>query len=247
MPVIGFLGVGHIAADLIAGLLCAGRRPETLLLSPRGRETAQALHRAHGIPIATDNAALVAASDIVMLCVRPKAAVAAGIPRSALATAAAPAEIVRAMPVSAARFGASPTTLHPDETRAHALLAQFGPVLPVADEVVFERATLGAAMYGWVFALIGESTAWLEGAGLDPAQARALAAGTFAAAAAFIAGDDRPVPDLLAALATPGGITEAGLDRLRKAGALPAWHAAFDSALARVTMLGQPLSRPDCV
>lgn len=256
MPVIGVLGVGHIAADLVTGLRRAGLPATEMRLSRRGEATARALHRAHGIPVCADNAVLVAASDVVLLCVRPPAAVAAvaglpwragqvllsvaaGIPRAALAAAAAPAEVVRAMPISAARLGASPTTLHPDEPRARALLARLGPVLPVADERVFEQATISAAMYGWVFALLGESAAWLEGAGLDAAQARALATGTFAAAAAMVGAEAAPVPALLAALATPGGITEAGLDRLREGGALPAWRAAFDAAMARVTTFRQ--------
>jgi pyrroline-5-carboxylate reductase len=262
VSVIGVLGVGHIAADLVTGLLRAGTPPEALLLSPRGQETAQALHAAHGIPIAADNAALVAASDIVLLCVRPQVAVttvtglpwrkghlllsvAAGISRATLAAAATPAEVVRAMPISAARLGASPTTLHPDETRARAVLERVGPVLPIDDEAVFERATVSAAMYGWVFALLGESAAWLEAAGLDAVQARALSTGTFAAAAALIGSDDIPVPARLAALATPGGITQAGLDRLEQAGMWPVWRSAFDAALARASMLGQPRARSD--
>jgi len=251
VSVIGFLGVGHIAADLVEGLTRAGRPPRTLLLSPRGRDTAAALHRRHAVPIAPDNAAVVAGSDIVVLCVRPAAAlvalqglpwrsgqlllsVVAGVPRAELAKAAAPADVVRAMPISAARLGRSPTTLYPDESRAHALLAALGPVLPVAEEAAFERATISAAMYGWVHALIGESAGWLGEAGLDPAQARALAAGTFAAAAAMVASTETPVEAMLAALATPGGITEAGLRSLRADGVPQAWQAAFDAALARV-------------
>ena len=257
MGSIGFLGVGHIAADLVAGLVRAGTEPRTLLLSPRGRETVAALHRRHGVPVAPDNAALVEASDMVVLCVRPAAAlaalqglpwrreqlllsVAAGVPCAALAGAAAPAMVVRAMPISAARLGGSPTTLHPDEPRARAVLTALGPVLPVADETVFERATISAAMYGWVHALIGESTAWLHAAGLDPAQARALATGTFAAAAGMVAADDAPVAAMLAALATPGGITEAGLASLTADGVPAAWREAFDVALARVATAAQP-------
>jgi pyrroline-5-carboxylate reductase len=262
VSVIGVLGVGHIAADLVVGLLRAGTPPGALLLSPRGRETAQALHAAHGIPIAADNAALVAASETVLLCVRPAAAlatvaglpwrrghlllsVAAGVARAALAEAAAPAEVVRAMPISAARLGASPTTLHPDAPRARALLERVGPVLPIADEAAFERATISAAMYGWVFALLGESAAWLETAGLDPAQARALSTGTFAAAAAVIGGDDRPVAQRLVELATPGGITQAGLDALAHADAWSAWRGAFDAAVTRLGIVGQPRVRSE--
>lgn len=257
MPVIGVLGVGHIAADLVIGLLRAGLPAAELRLSPRGPATAQALHREHGIAVCADNDALVAASDVVLLCVRPKAAataiaglpwragqlllsVAAGIPCAALAAAAEPAAVARAMPISAARLAASPTTLHPDEPRARALLARLGPVLPVADEAVFERATMSAAMYGWVYALLGESIAWLEGAGLDPAQARALATGTFAAAAAMVGAGTAPVPALLTDLATPGGITEAGLERLRAAGVPDAWRAALEIAMAHATTFRQP-------
>ena len=222
MSVIGFLGVGHIASDLVEGLVRAGVPPARLLLSPRGRDMVAALHGRHAIPVAADNAALVAGSDIVVLAVRPAAAldalrglswrgehlllsVAAGVPTAALLEAAAPAAVARAMPVSAARLGGSPTTLHPDEPRARALLSRLGPVLPVADEAVFDRATIGAALYGWVHALIGDSAAWLTAAGLETAQARALAAGTFAAAAQMVSACEAPVEDMVAGLMTPGG------------------------------------------
>ncbi len=251
---IGVLGVGHIATDIVTGLLRAGVPPAGLLLSPRGR--ASSLAALHGIAVAADNTALVEASDVVLLCVRPADAlraiaglpwradqvvlsVAAGIPLAALATAARPATAVRAMPISAARHGASPTTLHPDEPRARALLGLLGPVIAIAEEAVFDRATVSAALYGWVFALLATSEAWFAQAGLPPAEARALVAGTFAAASATAQAENGPIPDLLATLATPGGITEAGLNHLHATSVPENWRGALDSALGRIATLRQ--------
>ena len=259
MPVIGFLGVGHIASDLVEGLVRAGMPPAGLLLSPRGRDMVATLHERHAIPVAADNAALVATSDIVVLAVRPAAvpdalrglpwhtrqvllSVAAGASRAALLKIAAPAAVVRAMPISAARLGASPTTLHPDEPRARALLARLGPVLPIADESVFDRATISAALYGWVHALIGDSADWLAAAGLEASQARALAAGTFAAASEMVSASEAPIEGIVDGLMTPGGITEAGCNSLQRYGVSEAWKVAFDTALARLEALAQPRS-----
>jgi pyrroline-5-carboxylate reductase len=255
---IGILGVGHLGAYLVRGLISAGTAPGDLLLSPRGTATAAALAERHGVAVAPSNAAVVADSDVVVLAVRPgdAAAAVAGLPWTArhllvstcagvrldaLRPSAAPAAVVRAMPISAVAIGRSPTTIFPDHPLARAVFSRVGEVLVLPDEEGFSVASVSAALYGWVHELIGRSVAWSAAQGLPEPLARRLQAQTFAAAAGMVLdAPDLPVDELVRRLATPGGITEAGLDSLRRHGTDEAWTAAQDAAFERLRALGGP-------
>ncbi len=249
---IGILGVGHLAGYLVPGLL---RHPANrVLLSPRNAARAHALAEAHGAAVAADNAALVEACEVVLLAVRPDQAAAAvaglpwragqtlvslcaGVPLARLA-AARPAVLARAMPITAAALGESPTCLYPDgpeSETARAALAPLGPVLPLREEAQFETATVSAGFYGWVQGLIGAMTAWQEQAGLPPETARPLVAQTVKAGAAMVlASPDKSVEALTREVCTPGGITALGLDTLERLDAFADWEAASDAVLARL-------------
>lgn len=255
MSVVGFLGVGHLAGYLLEGFRHAGIPLNAVLLSPRGHK-AELMARA-GWPMAENNTDLVARSDIVVLSVRPPEAVGAvtglpwragqlllsvcaGVPIADLSAAARPAAIARAMPISAAAIGASPTTLYPEEARARKLLKAVGPVLALANEEEFETASISGALYGWVHALIGHSAAWSERHGLDPVVARRLSALTFLAAARMVEAQEHvPVAELVERLSTPGGITECGLRVLAANGGYESWGAACDATLAHLRRLTQ--------
>ncbi len=247
---IGILGVGHLAGYLLRGFLRAGCAPEDLLLSPGGGASDAAAR--HGLAIATDTVELVRRSEALLLCVRPAQAgealaglpwrqgqlvvsACAGVPLSLLGPAAAPADVVRAMPISAAAIGASPTTLYPDHPAARALLGHLGPVIALGAEADFTSATAEMAVYGWVHALIGATAAWAQDQGLPPTASRRIAAATFEAAARMVMAEERPIGDMVTALATPGGLTEAGLESLRNRGVEAAWAEACALALRKMS------------
>lgn len=244
---VGFLGVGHLASALIAGLLRAGVPAHTLLLSPRGR--ASQLSSLYGIDVAESNAELVRRCDTIVLAVRPQDAaravsgqpwrddqvvisVCAGVPLASLPVA--PARLVRAMPLTAAEIGASPTVFFPDIGQARQLIEKLGPALALRSETEFEIATVNAAIYGWAQTLIRQSVEWCVAQGTDAAMTRQLVAQTFVAAGRLIAERDEPMDDMLTELVTPGGITELGLTVL-EAGQQPAvWTKACEAVLARL-------------
>jgi len=145
------------------------------------------------------------------------------------------------MPVSCAALGISPTAIWPNDADARSLFARVGTVHPLPDEAAFEAASVGGAVYGWMFALMDRLTGWQVEAGVPPDAARALVALTLRGAAT-VAMDrfEEPLPDILAGLATPGGITESGLGRLADSEALAAWSEACATALAR---MGDSLDR----
>ena len=250
-PRVGLLGVGHLAVYLVPGLL-RGLAASHVMLSPRNARQSAALAETYGLTVAGGNAGLVEACDLVVLACRPAQAAAAiaglpwrpgqtlvslcaGVRLATLASNAGGATLARAMPITAASIGESPTCLYPDLPAAREVLAPLGPLLVMPDEETFDTACVSAAVYGWVHALIGETAAWATEAGVPAALARDLTAQTFRAAAAMLrAHPERPIDAMTRELCTAGGITEAGLDRLKERGAFEAWRAACDAALTRL-------------
>lgn len=250
---LGILGVGHLAESLLAGWLRAGKPAAEVLLSPRGR--ASALAAEHGFGLAADNAALVRACDVVVLATRPGDAAAAvrglpwrqgqtlasacaGVPIAQLAPAAAPAGVVRIMPITASALGASPTVVYPHSPALAPLLSALGRPIALESEAQFEAATVSAAVYGWAQALIRDTADWTARQGMEAAAARHLVARSFVAAGRMLDEQPASMDDLIASVATPGGITEAGLSQLQAADVPGAWLGACELVLARLSRGG---------
>src|SRR3546814_18499581 len=69
-PRLGLIGTGTIAAAIVEGLALSGNEP--ILLSPRNADIAADLaSRFSHVGVASDNQAVIDASDLVILAVRP--------------------------------------------------------------------------------------------------------------------------------------------------------------------------------
>lgn len=127
-----------------------------------------------------------------------------------------------------------------------ALLAPLGHAHAMADETGFNLVTAltgcgPAFVYRFVAAMAGAAVRL----GLDADDADALARATVAGAAASVASSDRPLTELAAAVASPGGMTQAGLDVLDSDGRLAALLAeTLRASRDRGRELAQALS-PD--
>ena len=248
---VGIVGVGHLAGYLVQGLRRASADIE-IILSPRNAERSAELAARFGATVASDNQAVADAANVVILATRPGDAVAAceavafrpgqtvvsvaaGLALDALKPAVAPATVVRAMPISCAAINESPTLLYPDDPQAHALFACLGQVHVLPDEARFTPASVIAAFYGWVYALLDETVAWTAQAGVPPQMARSLVLETVRGAADMaLAHPDGELAAMLDALATPGGFTEHGLQVLHRRHGLAAWTEALEAVLNRM-------------
>ena len=250
METLGIIGVGHLAANLVEGLMRSD--PEfDVVLSPRNRGRAADLAGRFGCRIAEDNAAVVTAADTVVISTRPPDVVAtltglpwrhgqtlisvcSGVSLTELHAAAPPVTVVRTLPVVSASVGESPTVICPENDTAARLMSRVGSVHPIADEDIFVAASTLGAFYDWGFAVIIEAQKWLEARGFDSKTAIGLSAGMLRAAAVMAqSGHDGEPDKLLDDLATPGTLTLAGLEVLHETGSLDAWQAALDAASAR--------------
>lgn len=144
------------------------------------------------------------------------------------------AQMVLAMPVITAEFGESPTSIWPEHTRVRALLAPCGPVIALETEGQSKAVSGSGAYFGWVQALIMETTQWLSEKGVPEAQARAIVAGmTRAGAVSASEHSDIPLPELINDLCLPGSLTGQGLEILKEADAFTPWKAAAESIFER--------------
>ena len=159
----------------------------------------------------------------------------AGVGLAAVAEAVDPARACLAMmPGAANRIGAGPCLLHPDAQDWHPVLSRLGPVYPVGTEAEFGAAAVFGALSGASFVLMQALADWFEAKGLAPDLARALVARTFAGNAAVLSASD-DWDGIVATVATPGGITEALVARLRRDGGIESWAPGLDAIHARMT------------
>jgi pyrroline-5-carboxylate reductase len=251
-PVHGFLGVGAIATAIVRGLCDGAADAPPVLLSPRNAERAARL--AADLPtvrVAPDNQAVVDASDVVVVCLRPADAAdvlagldfragqavvsaVAGLPVARLAALVAPAtDVARCIPLPAVATRAGTTPVHPLTPAATALFDPLGGALPVDDEVAFESLAAASATVAAYFGHLGTIAGWLVAHGVPALEARRYVAATFAALSDELTSPGSDFPALAQVHATPGGLNEQFARSLDEAGVPDAVRAGLDAVLAR--------------
>ncbi len=249
---VGIIGIGHLASYLVEGLRKASREIE-IILSPRNAEKSASLAKQFGAIVAKSNQMVVKTSDIIVLTTRPEdtmlvseeidfqsdhtvISVAVGLSLETLKPVTAPATVVRAMPISCAAINQSPTLLFPDNLRARELLALLGQVHILPNESNFTPASVIAAFYGWIYALLDETVSWTTQAGVPHQVARNLVLETVRGAVNMALNEpNKGLNIMLETLATPGGITRHGLDVLQQQQGLTAWIEALDVVFKRLS------------
>ena len=259
----GLLGAGHIARALAEGWHRAAAspegapaRPELFVYDPV-TERAAALGADFGARVCASPAELAGACDVVVLAMRPDdvaaalaalrpalgetavVSVAAAVPLATLlAGLPTGARVARVMPNVAAAVGqgvflfVAGTLSGRQAVEVAGLFERAGMVVEVTEDE-FDAATAVAGCGPGFTALFVEALAEAGAAsGLDAALARRLAVGGVAGAAALLARDGDPVA-MRVAIATPGGMTAAGVDVLETSDLRGALTAAVAAAVAR--------------
>jgi pyrroline-5-carboxylate reductase len=214
--------------------------------------SSESLVELFGATAVADNQDVADETDLVLVSTRPGDIVAAcesvlfrpehtvvsttaGVTVAALEPAVKPATIVRAMPITCAAICRSPTLLYPDNPLARSLFELLGSVHVLPTEETFTPTSVSTAYYGWVYALLDEAVRWAGESGVPPEVARPLILETTRGAAEMgLARPEQELSALLDSLATPGGITRAGLETLEDRQSLSAWTDAMDVVLQRL-------------
>ncbi len=246
---LGLIGAGNMASALARGM------GQPVLVSDPDEARAQALAEALGGEALASNAEVAERADVVVLCHKPKqlddvAGELRGLPKAVASILGAvttarleeaypgvpvyrfipniPAELRRGVLCYSAgsRAGEGP------ERELLELFGRAGTVIPLADEALIEPA-MAVMSSGVAFvALVAEAFADAGAAhGLEPDDAVRMAVETMGGTAAWAAQHDFDLADLRERVATPGGVTERGLNALEERGMRDVCRAAVDAVV----------------
>ena len=241
--VLGFIGVGDLALYTIKGLRRGGYTGR-ICLSPRNRHKAEYLWQNFECAKARDNQSVVGLSDYVVLATRPQdcldalsglkfhagqllISVVAGVKIEQLRAAiSADIEIVRAMPVSSAEAGASPTLIYPDHVFVRELFDCCGTAIAVEDEKFFDQGTILACVYSWYFSLFQTLIDATTGPRLPAGISAELVMGMAKGAAELALASEKNPGEIAEGVATEGTFSRLGLDLLQNKSAFEPWREA---------------------
>lgn len=263
---VGFLGAGNMAGALVKGLVVSGALPpERIWASDVRDERLAELGKTHGIHTTKDNAALLAACDVVVLSVKPQVvdrvmpaikehlrkdavliSVAAGVSIAAMEARLEPtARVVRTMPNTAAIALAGATAIargshasDADLAVASALFSAVGKVV-VLDEALLDAVTgLSGSGPAYIMLIIEALADGGVKVGLHRETALLLAAQTVYGSAKLQL-DTGIHPGALKDMVTsPGGTAIAGLHTLESGGLRRTLIDAVEAATRRSEELG---------
>jgi pyrroline-5-carboxylate reductase len=269
-PRIGFIGAGNMASALVGGLLAKGWPASALMLTDVST-SALSVHALRGLSTGTDNAALVAAVDIVVLAVKPQAmkavtqalaavaqqanplfiSIAAGIPVESLGQwLGGNVAVVRAMPNTPALVQTGATGLFANaavsnEQRAQAeqVLAAVGIALWVDNEAKIDAVTAvsGSGPAYFFYLMEAMINAGVK-LGLDPRDARDLALQTALGAAQMAITADVGPAELRRRVTSPHGTTEQAVAVFDDAGFSEIVEQAMRACAERGVSLAAELS-----
>ena len=266
---LGFVGAGVMAEVMIEGLLDEGGLPaEQILASNRQAERGEALHAAHGIRTTTDNRAVAAEADVLVLSVKPQTlagvlgelkghiqhhtmvlSIVAGARMTVLERGLDHSRVARCMPNLPCRirkgmtvWAAPSDTESADIERIQTILGVMGGEIRVSDESHVDRAT---AVNGTGPAIVAQFVkAMLEAAafiGESRSVAKETVLSTLAGTAQMIHESDAHVAELIDEVTSPGGTTSRALQVLKQGRFSAVLTESVDAAYQRTLELGAQL------
>jgi pyrroline-5-carboxylate reductase len=255
---VGFVGAGNMGGGLARGWAAARGEPgapEAMLFSDADPERARQLAAEVGGEAVNGNTALAQASDLVVLAVKPSVleavaaeldvagtpvlSILAGTSLETLSAALPGTQVVRVMPNLGAQIRqavfcvAFPDgTPEADKDRIRELLGLLGEVIELDEDLIDAATAIMGCSPGYL-ALMAEVLvkAGVE-EGLTEDQALRMVSKAMSATGALLELHDPAA--LKAAVASPGGMTEAGLTALEERDLEKTLLAAVDASLERV-------------
>lgn len=262
---IGFLGAGNMAEALIRGLLRADVAPDRIGGSSPEQERTEELATKYGIRTTTDNAELVANSDILVLAVKPQIldrvllevgskvrartlviSVAAGIPIQAIERRLAKGtRVIRCMPNTPALVSAGASALArgahatDDDLAAARFVFDAVGLTVVLDEAQLDAVTgLSGSGPAYIFLILDAMADAGVKVGLSRRNAQRLAAQTVMGSAKLLLETDEHPGRLKDMVTSPGGTAIAGLHTLEEGGLRTTLINAVEAATKRARELG---------
>ena len=251
MSSLGFIGVGDLAEYTIKGLRLGGFEGN-IYLSPRNAAMSAHLAETCNCQILESNQAVADLSECLIISTRPAhcldaltdltfkpkqllVSVVAGMPIADLRGAVpVDVEVVRAMPVSSAQAGASPTLIYPENKRVSVLFDYCGDSISVDTEAAFDQGSVLACVYTWYFSLFEQLIQSTTNDALPADKAKQLVLGMAKGAASLALQKSETSGDIAEAIASDGTFSKLGLDVLKENNAFAPWNEACELLMGRL-------------
>ncbi len=240
---IAFIGGGHMATSLIAGLVSDGYDPASLIVSEPDADKREQLSNHYGVRVTQDNTAAQAEADVVLLCVKPQMAhsvctglgqavttkvplyisVMAGIREHSIQDwLGGPWPLVRTMPNTPALIQAGAIVLHASpevstgqRNHAETIMRAGGLTRWVDREELLDAVTaVSGSGPAYFFLLMEDLEKVAVAMGLDAESARLLTIQTALGAARMAMESSLDPRELRERVTSPGGTTERALSVL---------------------------------
>jgi pyrroline-5-carboxylate reductase len=176
---LGFVGCGTIASAMVTGL-CSTGSAGPITLSPRNAKVAAGLASLFAnVQIAPTNQAVLDASEVVVLAVRPQIAfgvlselrfrpdhhvvsLIATLPLERIRSVTRPAGLVtRAVPLPSVALRQGPTAIHPPSQPIKALFDTLGTAIELDDESEFDAFAAATAIMASYFGFASTISDWM--------------------------------------------------------------------------------------
>jgi pyrroline-5-carboxylate reductase len=264
---IGFLGGGNMAEALVRGLLDGGHAaPEQVWVSGPRAERGNELRARYGVHVTTDNRALAAAVDVLVLSVKPQimdkvlveiaghvrpgalvVSLAAGVTTATIERRLpSGVRVVRSMPNTPALVGAGATAIsagshaEPRDLDAAQVLFDAVGLTVVLDESLLDAVTgLSGSGPAYIFLILEALADAGVKVGLSRRTAQQLAAQTVMGSAKLLLDTDGHPGQLKDMVTSPGGTAIAGLHTLEQGGMRTTLINAVEAATLRARELGK--------
>lgn len=268
---IAFIGGGNMARSLIGGLVAGGHEPDRIWVAEPDIGQRELLHGRHGVRTGSDNLAIAAEAEVIVLAVKPQIlqgvarqlapvvqarrplviSIAAGVREPDLRRwlGGGSLALVRTMPNTPALVGSAASALFANEfvseerrQLAESLLRAVGVTVWVDNESLLDAVTaLSGSGPAYFFLIMEALERTALDLGLDADNARLLTLQT-AFGAAKMALESVESPAILRARVTsPGGTTERALSILCEGGLETLLAQALEAARSRARELGDLL------
>jgi pyrroline-5-carboxylate reductase len=270
---ISFIGGGNMATALIAGLAGKVAQAADIHVVDPNPEALEKLRDQYGVSTAPEIGAPVAASDVIVLAVKPQQmrevalrlqsqldarplllSIAAGIRGSDLSRwLNGYGAIVRTMPNTPALIGQGITGMvamagvsEAQKQAADSILRAVGQTVWLDEESLIDPVTaVSGSGPAYVFYFLEAMQQAALEMGLSKEQGRELAIATFTGAAQLAAQSDEPAEVLRQRVTSKGGTTHAAITSMEAAGVKEAIVDAMKAAAARGRELGEELGKGD--
>jgi pyrroline-5-carboxylate reductase len=268
---ISFIGGGNMATALIAGLAGKVAQAADIHVVDPNADALARLRETYGVTTSPDIGAAVAASDVIVLAVKPQQmrdvtvhlqsqlankplllSIAAGIRGADLSRwLGGYGAIVRTMPNTPALIGQGITGMvamagvsAAQKDAADSIMRAVGQTVWLDEESLIDPVTaVSGSGPAYVFYFLEAMQQAAAEMGLSAEQGKALALATFTGAAQLAAESSEPVDVLRQRVTSKGGTTYAAITSMEAAGVKEAIVAAMKAAAARGRELGEEMGK----